>query len=113
MGYDVHITRREDWSDTEGPDIPEADWRSVVEGDPELRLVGAAERATPGGEILRYEDQDLAEWSGHPAEDVVWFDFWHGQVIVKNPDELTLAKMRQLARMLQARVQGDDGEFYD
>ena len=43
----------------------------------------------------------------------MWLDFSGGQVIVKDPDGRTLAKLRRLARTLQARVQGDDGEFYD
>ena len=61
--YDVHVTRREDWSDMEGPDISEAEWRSVVEADPELRLVGVAEAPVPAGDVLRYESPDLVEWS--------------------------------------------------
>jgi len=36
-----------------------------------------------------------------------------GNLSIKNPDEECLAKMRQIAARLQARVQGDDGEFYD
>ncbi|MFG2757863.1 hypothetical protein [Streptomyces wuyuanensis] len=36
-----------------------------------------------------------------------------GRIVVKNPDETLLEKMRGLARVLGARVQGDDCEYYD
>jgi hypothetical protein len=113
MGYDVHITRRARWFDSEGPDITESEWRALVEDDAEMQLTGFAEDVLPGDEVLRYENPSLAEWLGHPDMEPVWFDFRRNQIIVKDPDEPTLAKMQQLARKLHARVQGDDGEFYD
>ena len=30
MGYDVHITRKQRWSDKNGPEIPLAEWIAVV-----------------------------------------------------------------------------------
>jgi uncharacterized heparinase superfamily protein len=33
-------------------------------------------------------------------------------VFTKNPDRAILAKLLQLAQRLEARVQGDEGEFY-
>src|SRR3954467_11033594 len=38
MGYDLHITRKENWTDDGGPTISEAEWRRVIEEDPELQL---------------------------------------------------------------------------
>jgi hypothetical protein len=43
----------------------------------------------------------------------VWFDCRGGQVVVKNPDRATIAKMIALARRLQGHVEGDDGEVYE
>jgi hypothetical protein len=40
-------------------------------------------------------------------------DWEEGQIVVKNPDEILLKKMREIARVLGARVQGDDCEYYD
>jgi hypothetical protein len=34
------------------------------------------------------------------------------RIVSKNPSNFMIAKMCQLARVLGARVQGDDGEFY-
>ncbi|MEV0749845.1 hypothetical protein AB0I75_32355 [Streptomyces sp. NPDC050273] len=33
MGYDVHITRRQNWWDEEGQDISAAEWEAVVAAD--------------------------------------------------------------------------------
>ena len=113
MGYDLHITRRRKWwAAGEGGEIAEAEWRAVVESDAELRLVEAAEQELPGGAVLAYTNPGLAEWTGHPEEEVVWFDYRRGNVVVKDPDEVTVSKMKELARRLGAAVQGDDGEFY-
>lgn len=113
MGYDLYITRAEDWYNNQGRELTEAAWKTVIEADPEMRMIGFAEATTPSGETLRYVNSLLAEWSGHPEHEIVWFDFRQGNVVVKNPDELTLAKMQEVAGKLNARVQGDEGEFYD
>lgn len=96
----------------DGPDITESEWRALVEDDPEMRLSGFAEHVLSSGDVLRYENPNLAEWLGHPERELVWFDFRRNQVIVKDSDEPTLAKMLQVARRLGAGVQGDDSESY-
>ena len=106
MGYDLHVTRGD------RRPIPEAEWRAYLAEDPELDPTGVAETPTPAG-TLKYENPGLACWRGHPSGEVVWFDFRHGQVVVKNPDEPTIGKMLAVARALRARVQGDDGEIYE
>jgi len=55
----------------------------------------------------------IAEWRRHSSGDVVWFAWWRGNIDVKNPDEEVIAKMRSVAKALNARVQGDDGEGYE
>jgi hypothetical protein len=39
MGYDLHITRRENWFDEEGPLITAAEFEAAVDHDPDLALV--------------------------------------------------------------------------
>lgn len=40
--------------------------------------------------------------------------WWQGgDIYTKNPDKPTVQKMIEIAQQLGARVQGDDGEFYD
>jgi hypothetical protein len=101
MGYDVHIVAEDE--------IPLETWQAFVERDPDLRLDGFAEATSPGGDVIRIESPGLAVWTAHEAV----FDWRGGRIVVTNPDETIVAKMRAIARALDARVQGDEGEFYD
>ncbi len=62
MGYEVHITRKEHWSDEDGPELTLDEWESTVQSDPELELREAAEAVTPTGEIVRIETPGLSVW---------------------------------------------------
>ncbi|MEU9394531.1 hypothetical protein AB0D86_31620 [Streptomyces sp. NPDC048324] len=116
MGYDVHITRRTPWWADGGDPITTQEWASVVAADPDLEMVQVA-RASPRDRqgVLEYRHEWLAQMATHPERDThgAWLDWREGQVVVKNPDEILLEKMRAIARVLGARVQGDDDEYYD
>jgi hypothetical protein len=116
MGYDLHITRRDHWADTEVSDISLDEWLSYVETDKELELTNGFEIKI--GSVTEYKNAPgFCEWNAHPtAKDHnarPWFDYWKGSIGTKNPDEPTIRKMIQIATVLNAKVQGDDGEFYD
>lgn len=113
MGYDVHITRKAEWSDEKGPCITEAEWQAYVKFDPEMVITGVAEHTNPQGETIRLIQPLLTEWRHHSSHHPVWFSYFEGSLSVKNPDDECLAKMRRIAAQLHARVQGDEGEFYD
>jgi hypothetical protein len=117
MGYDVHITRKLDWSDPEGPEISLAEWLAVVAADPEMRLDGCAETRLQDGSVFRTVQEGLAVWTAYSQHDAsgnnAWFLYRKGYVTVKNPDEEILRKMWSIAQDLSAKVQGDDGEIYD
>jgi hypothetical protein len=112
MGYDAHITRALNWTDSKKQPVSDPDWRACVADDPDLEFAAAVEADTGEG-VLRYESPGLTAWRGHPSGEPVWFDHRGGEVVVKNPDEATLAKMIALARTLGAHVEGDDGERYE
>jgi len=98
MGYDVHITRRKDWSDT-GNDITAKEWADVITSDSELAL-------DPKNGLY------FARWSGASELDDPWLDWADGQIYSKNADNALIKKMVAIARLLDATVQGDDGEIY-
>ena len=116
MGYDVHITRREEWFDKEPPEIAVEEWITVVRDDPEMRLDGYAETQLLDGSVLRVEEPGMAVWTAYSKHgldgNMAWI--WHsrGNVMAKNPDEEILCKMWKLAQKLGASVQGDEGELY-
>jgi hypothetical protein len=115
MGYDVHITRAEHWVESDSAPISLDEWLGYVAGDPEMRLDNFAE-AEVEGHVLRYENEGLAVWtaySGHGLKgNMAWFDYRDGRVVVKNPDDEILGKMRRIASALRAKVIGDEGERY-
>jgi len=114
MGYDVHITRKQNWWDKNGPEIPLNDWIAIVEAETDMRPEGHAEVQPGGGRVVKYSNAGLAVWTAYSRHrEGVWFDLRRGNVVVKNPDQEILRKMWSLAKILSARVQGDEGEFYD
>jgi hypothetical protein len=98
MGYDVHITRRAFWADAADA-ISKEEWLAIVENDPELQF------HPENGPVF-------AVWHDLDSPEASWLDWHDGNIYSKNPDDALLEKMKQIARKLGARVQGDDGEFY-
>jgi len=117
LGYEVHITRGEDWAESGTAPITLADWVAYVKADPEMRLDDFAEATTPSGETIRIDSPGIAVWVGYSAHDeggnMAWFSWFRDHVSVKNPDEEILGKMCRIAKALNAKVQGDEGELYD
>ena len=115
MGYDLHITRTDEWFDSESSPVTVEEWRAYVAADSEMAMPGYAE-AKGEGHVLRYENEDLAVWtvySKHGKDgNMAWFDDRDGRIVVKNPDQEIIAKMTAIARHLRANVFGDDGESY-
>ena len=88
---------------------------AAVAADPEMRMDGYAE-ADVDGHLLRYDNEGLAVWtaySGHGKDgNMAWFDYRDGRIVVKNPDDEIIAKMKRIATNLRAKVLGDEGESY-
>lgn len=116
MGYEVHISRKTEWFDDEGPSISLSEWVAYIATDPDMRLDGYAEAAVGGGGVLRVEDEGLAVWTRYSRHGVnggmAWFYPGAGGIVVKNPDVEILKKMSEIAQALAARVVGDEGEEY-
>lgn len=116
MGYEVHITRKENWLDDGGPEITLEDWLDYVASDDEMRSDGYAKAETPEG-TLRIDDPGIAVWTAWSKHEVdggmAWFMHFENRVSVKNPDKEMLKKMHRIASATGAIVQGDEGEAYD
>jgi hypothetical protein len=114
MGYDLQISRKNNWADDEESHITLGEWLDYIKGDNELKLTNGYETKIPGLATPWIESPGFCEWSAHPnGDNYVWFDYGHGSISTKNPDDVTILKMMEIAEFLNARVQGDDGEFYD
>lgn len=116
MGYDIHITRKEQWFDEKGENIELEEWLNFVKSSSDMRHDGFAEAETPNG-TLRIDSEGLSVWLGYSGHEkngnMAWFYYSDGNIQVKNPDEEILKKMYKIAQELQAKVQGDDCEIYD
>jgi hypothetical protein len=114
MGYDLHITRKELWSDEDDlRNIPLEEWLAYIELDPELEISEKYQIRDPDKEGSSKAAPGFCEWLGHSTDDDGWFDYFQGCISTKNPDDETIRKMLSIARALNARVQGDDGEVYN
>ena len=118
MGYDIHITRQENWFD-EDPDkmITLEEWKQLLADDPEMRIDNFAEATTTAGESIRMESEGIAVWTKYSGNGIngnfAWFHYSNGNISCKNPDSKILTKMLTIADRLKAKVQGDEGECYD
>lgn len=107
---------QEDWADRDVPDISIDEWLSYIRTDNELELTNGFEMKL-GSESQFQNRPGYCEWNAHPTERDhnarPWFDYWEGSIGTKNPDIPTIRKMIQMSTALNAKVQGDDGEFYN
>jgi hypothetical protein len=55
LGYDIHITRADNWLDAQQQPITLDAWLDYVRTDPEMRVDGPAEAHTDDG-MLAYEN---------------------------------------------------------
>jgi hypothetical protein len=99
MGYDLHITRAKFHFENEGAWITADEWLRYVESDPDLKLAG-------------YNGEYFALWSGKSEYPDPWLDWFQGNIYTQNRDAPLIDKMVEIAKKLDAKVQGDDGETY-
>ena len=106
MGYELHIHRKTNWFD-DGPSISDHEWKAVFSADSSLLV---------DGEIYyRIDERDvtapIVAWRAGKADEAV-FHLYKGEVTVNTSNDSALAKAWEIASKLDARLQGDDGEFY-
>jgi hypothetical protein len=67
-------------------------------------------------QIVGVEAVGLALWTAYSrrgnVRNSVWFDYRNGRIVVKDPDDEICDKMKEIARVLGARVVGDEDEEY-
>jgi hypothetical protein len=98
-GYDLHITRKVHWADSDGPQISQAEWQEYVKQDRQVA-----------------DDPANSEFDfvvSLPGESFpIGLDPKLGELVTKDPSQRAVVKLIDIARALRARVQGDEGELY-
>jgi hypothetical protein len=117
MGYDIHITRKGYWhEEDESKDISVQEWNAYVDSDPEFSMDNFAGANATDGRTVRIDSPGLSVWTMHSRNGAngnhVWFILSNGNIVVKNPDVEIRNKMIEIAVILKANFQGDDGEIY-
>ena len=97
MSYDAHITRAPDWAISDEVQIPLEEWSAV---------------ATSAGLIRTRQVGLFYVHDARESGDDASFEWADGAITVHAPDQVTLRKMIEIAELLDAVVQGDDGEEY-
>lgn len=117
MGYDIHITRQDNWFDQDdSKSISLEEWKAYTARDADIRLDNYAEATASSGETVRLEAEGLSVWTAYSGNGIgdnfAWLNYDSGNIVVKNPDEEIISKMVDIAISLNAKVQGDEGEVY-
>lgn len=98
MGYELHITRAEFWAENDSHPIEVSEWLAVVEADASLT-------------IEERNGQYFAVFGS--KEESGWIDWKDGNLYSTYPQPATFTKLLEIARLLGAKIQGDDGELYE
>lgn len=116
MGYELHITRADDWIASDQDPISLEEWLACVAGDPELSLESSARAPLGDGVEFELTLPGLARWNSwsrhnDPGAKVY---LWHcdGGIVSRGIDAEVTAKLYRIAQQLGARVFGDEGEEY-
>ena len=116
MGYDIHITRKDDWADDEGPVIELDEWLGYLAIDKSMGLDQDREAERDSAVATGAKAASLAIWKDWPSGDGENFaEIWHsqGNLMASDPDIAFRQKMFLIADALGAKVQGNKGEVYN
>lgn len=114
MGYDLHITRKRNWMDEDGPSITLEEWLALVTADSSLLHARTSKGVVEHLPSYR-ASEGLVYWTppGQQPPGEQWFDWQDGNLTTgRQADTEAIRKMWVIAQVLNARVVGDDGEEY-
>lgn len=110
-GYDAHISRAKDWTESKKTPITLIEWTDFTKTDPEFRLVDAGVAKNPAtGETIEVKGSGMAVWTDPKNKKEWYFSYHEGEISVRDPEGDVLTKMKSIARKLKAKVIGDEGE---
>ncbi|HEX7134294.1 MAG TPA: hypothetical protein VF228_17090 [Iamia sp.] len=101
MGYDLHITRTDDWTQSADDPITLDEWLALASASVHVEEDG---RVT-GGDVTPFHL--VADPDG---PNLYWYE--DGRVVVRGVETSSFPHLVDLAAELGAKVVGDDGEHY-
>ena len=116
MSYQIHITRASFFSEADAPEISQDEWEAYVKSEPEMELEQFAGSKVVHGKDVPNPKESSAVWTEYAlakqSGDKARFELINGNIVVNDPDKDILRKMYEVARSLEANVQGTNGEDY-
>ena len=103
LGYELHIIRSDGWTTASDAPIEYNEWIAFARADDQLVEAG----------VLSLRDTKPSEQPVFSFRDGPSIHWWRGQLVVSGADDTNVGLLLAIAQTLGARVQGDDGEFYD
>lgn len=117
MGYDLYITRKDDWSDVDGQDITLDDWMGYVHLDRSLQVDGARAAAVDPRVASGAKEPSHVLWLDWPDREVglreAWIWLERGNLVATDADLRFRQKLFLIAVGLEARLMGENGEVYN
>ncbi|MHC1682209.1 MAG: hypothetical protein AB6733_04585 [Clostridiaceae bacterium] len=110
MSYDLHITKAENWWESDKRPITKEEILSLVNSEIGFRLENEVEIRNPisGEEIFILGEFIVWEKEGNE----LLFDYTEGRITGGAHCNEDIEKLKYIAERLNAKVQGDDGEIY-
>ncbi len=102
--YSLHIERQNQ--------ISESEWLSVCESDSSLTVHHVATATNPHtGEVIEIQTPNSCIWISPILRKKYYFTYSNGRITL-GTDKAQIKKAKKLARLLGAKVVGDEGEEY-
>ena len=110
MGYELYITRADNFWETNEQPILEDEWENVANADPDLEKSQDDwyQRSNEDGSSEQFHPWII---KSHPERQPLWY--MDGAINTKNPDEAARKKLFDLSQKLNAKVLGEEGETYN
>ena len=115
MSYSLYITRAEHWFAPGGARITQKEWDNFVASHSEFsaRNAEVAQVKNPQtGEIISMPVPATAVWTDSDGTAKAAFRYSNGNITTCSNSDEVIGKMRQVAALLRAKVQGAEGEWY-
>ena len=117
MRHDVYITRKEDWSDIDGPEITLDEWVAFVFADNSLEIDPHKAAAEDPRVASGAKEATHAIWTNWPARqagiDEAWVWLERGNLVATGADTTFRRKLFLIADGLDACLMGENGEFFN
>jgi hypothetical protein len=117
MGYDLHITKKENWYDETGDTISLQAFHQLASDDPELMLCSETCAFIVLGTEMPPIDANAEglDRYRHFTPENACYAIYHERDEIRIPRaaNVTIPKLMAIAKQLNAKLQGDDGETYD